>query len=381
MFMASMQRFAASAGIASVADELASAVEQMPTGTAFFRADAGLLYCNRACRALLDGVEAPEKLLATWTQALDCLAEQGGAESHHLDVNTPAGRSLRVSKGIARNGTALLFIVDRTESAELLHAARAQLANVVSSKNALLGSLSQRIRVSLNSMLGFAQLSQRDPQEPLAKRHQERLEQLLEEGGRLLNLFDRVLEFATIATISSREVESLSLPDVAEEVLTMLEPLAARAGVQVGALVRQANIPNVLGERSRVTRILMLYATNAIQSNHAGGAVRFRISTAGNFVRLTVADTGQGLPDSLANGLFEPLGIPVNQRRANGSGMGLAIAKALAQSMNGRVGCRSVPSLGSEFWLELPLEDSTTSSGMRPAVSASSLGDYRASHT
>lgn len=371
--MASKFGLVAGEGIATVAEELASFVEDMADGVALLEPSGQLAYCNRACRQLLDFADSLEKSLEQWSVQLDILAASARQSSPSFDCNTPAGRSLRVSKRATISGRALLLIQDRTEREEQLSSARAHFANVLSAKNAFVASLSRRVRTSFNSMLGFAQLSQRDTHEPLSGRHRSRIEQILEEGAQLLNLFDQVLEFVSVGSAGTFSAERLNLTDVLQEVVTAIEPLATRAGVRVETLDLPTDAPTVVAERSRVTRILVHLATTAIHGERADGALTFRVLLGESHVRLTVANASQEFSNATVKHMFEPFFVAADgQGRASGSGLELAIARALAESLNARVGCHNVPQQGAEFWLELPIGDSTARSGMRPAMIARS---------
>jgi CheY-like chemotaxis protein len=117
----------------------------------------------------------------------------------------------------------------------------------------------------------------------------------------------------------------------------------------------------VLGDATRVRQILVNYMGNAVKFTEAGNIgirVEYQTASAGEpqFV-ISVTDTGIGIPPEKQSSLFSKF-VQVDSstaRKFGGTGLGLAISKQLAELMGGSVGCRSVPSEGSTFWLRLPL--------------------------
>lgn len=111
-----------------------------------------------------------------------------------------------------------------------------------------------------------------------------------------------------------------------------------------------------MGDRTRFSQILMNYGSNAIKYNRPGGKVTLRVSQAvAGRVRVTVADTGIGIPAKEQEGLFQPFHRAGQENGPiEGTGIGLAITKRLAALMKGITGFRSTPDEGSEFWVEMP---------------------------
>jgi CheY-like chemotaxis protein len=125
--------------------------------------------------------------------------------------------------------------------------------------------------------------------------------------------------------------------------------------------------PAVAADRTRLTQILMNFGSNAIKYNRPAGTVTFTVSSPrSEAVRLTVRDTGMGIPVDKQDKLFQPFQRAGQEAGPiEGTGIGLVVSKRLAQMMGGSVGFRSNPGEGSEFWLELPLQES----GVRASAS------------
>jgi signal transduction histidine kinase len=113
----------------------------------------------------------------------------------------------------------------------------------------------------------------------------------------------------------------------------------------------------IVADRTRFAQILMNYGSNAIKYNRPGGTVTFIVShPTPERVRVTVADNGTGIALDKQDKLFQPFQRAGQETGPiEGTGIGLAITRRLADLMHGSVGFRSVPSEGSAFWVEMPI--------------------------
>jgi CheY-like chemotaxis protein/two-component sensor histidine kinase len=216
--------------------------------------------------------------------------------------------------------------------------------------------MSHELRTPLNAILGFAQLLQRDRKEPLSDRHRERAGQILKGGEHLLRLIDDILDLSRIeAGGISISTEAVNVGEVVDEVRKTLEPTAARSGIRLEVVDVPSGLPRVLADRTRLAQILMNFGSNAIKYNRSGGKASIAVSTPDReHVRVTVQDDGFGIPVDKHDKLFQPFQRAGQETGPiEGTGIGLVITKRLAELMGGRVGFRSAPGVGSEFWVEL----------------------------
>jgi CheY-like chemotaxis protein len=170
-------------------------------------------------------------------------------------------------------------------------------------------------------------------------------------------LIDDILDLSRIeAGAVSISPEPVNIVEVLLEVVATLQPMASRAGTHIELAALPPHAATVRADRTRFAQIVMNYGTNAIKYNRPEGSVTISASVAsGGFVRVTVADTGHGIPLDKQDKLFQPFQRAGQETGPiEGTGIGLVISKRLAELMGGSVGFRSAPGSGSAFWVDLP---------------------------
>jgi PAS domain S-box-containing protein len=261
---------------------------------------------------------------------------------------------------------------DERRAAELREARLAAEA-ASAAKSEFLSSMSHELRTPLNAILGFAQLLARDTREPLSARHKQRVEHILKGGEHLLRLINDILDLSRIeAGGVSISTEAVSVADVLNEVDRTLQPLAARQNVQIDMAPLPAGLPMVSADRTRLVQIVMNLGSNAVKYNRAFGTVRFHVSIpAPDRVRISVQDTGVGIPHDKQETIFQPFQRAGQETGPiEGTGIGLVITKRLASLMLGEVDFESTPGVGSRFWVTLPAhaEQSPSSRSAAPRI-------------
>lgn len=375
------------------ADRLASAVEAIQDAFALFDSDDRLILCNSMYRALLH--DAPggalvgrpyAELLDTWLHKVafeddaaraafraERMRRRRAMQTSTFDVRLRDGRKLRISDRRTPEQGIVTTIWDLTEDerqAEELRDARAAAEAASAAKSEFLSSMSHELRTPLNAILGFAQLVLRDRREAVSERHKERVHQILHGGEHLLRLIDDVLDLARIeAGRISICAEAVDVLAVMREVLTTLEPIAARHQVEITYELACSATPIIWADRTRFTQTLMNFGSNAVKYNRPNGKVIFTISCPERArVRVTVCDTGVGIPTDKQAKIMQPFQRAGQETGPiEGTGIGLVITKRLAELMQGAIGFHSTPGVGSEFWIDMPI----AASGAAPEVTAS----------
>jgi PAS domain S-box-containing protein len=361
-------------------DRLLSAVESINGMLALYDDEDRLVLCNSGWREFFGtGTSGPvagrsyEEIVAAGVASglFDLGAEtpdqfRARCVAYHenpvgtLELRTRDGRSLRVTDRLTLEGGIISTTWDVTEDAEHereLKTARELAEAASSAKSEFLASMSHELRTPLNSILGFAELLQRDKKAPLTERQKQKLDYVLSGGEHLLRLIDDILDLSRIevgnVTVS---LEPVSVAEVLAEVKVTLDPMASRSGISFDVLP-VADAPRVIADRTRFSQILINYGSNAIKYGKPGGRATLAVSKhSEGFLRVVVKDDGMGIPADKQDKIFQPFHRAGQETGPiQGTGIGLAITKRLSELMGGRVGFRSSPGAGSEFWLELPV--------------------------
>ncbi len=221
-------------------------------------------------------------------------------------------------------------------------------------KSDFLSSMSHELRSPLNAILGFAQLMESDSQSPTPSQ-KESIAQILDAGWHLLNLINEILDLAVIESGTvSLSGESVSLDEVMVECRAMMELQAHQRGIRM--TFPQFDKPCfVSSDRTRLKQILINLLSNAIKYNKVRGTVvvDYTVSAADR-TRISIKDTGAGLPPEKLAQLFQPFNrLGQEAEGEEGTGIGLVVTKRLVELMGGAIGVDSTVGAGSVFWIEL----------------------------
>ena len=230
--------------------------------------------------------------------------------------------------------------------------AAAEKANLA--KSDFLSSMSHELRSPLNAILGFAQLINSDSPPPTPSQTAS-IDQILHAGWYLLELINEILDLAQIESgklAFSREPTSLA--EVMLECQAMIEPQAQQRGITM--IFPRSGVPQFVdADRTRLKQVLINLLSNAIKYNKANGTVVVECAAScPERTRVSVRDTGAGLPPDMVLQLFQPFNRLGQERgREEGTGIGLVMSKRLVELMGGAIGVESTVGLGSVFWFEL----------------------------
>ena len=270
---------------------------------------------------------------------------------------------LRNERGEPHRLVGVLEDISERLHLEQAHTARESAETANQAKSVFLSRMSHELRTPLNAMLGFAQLIDLDQGATLAERHRVWVGQIQQAGWHLLEMINDVLDLSRIESGSLRLApEPLALEPLITASLALVEPQARAQGVML-TRTRAAHPPvRVLADATRMKQILTNLLSNAVKYNRPGGEVR--ISTrcmepaggSGALLELDVSDSGQGMSAEQLAQLFQPFNRLGRERGAvDGTGIGLVIAKLLAERQGGALRVASAPGVGSTFTLVVPL--------------------------
>jgi PAS domain S-box-containing protein len=145
--------------------------------------------------------------------------------------------------------------------------------------------------------------------------------------------------------------ERVDLARLVEETLALVEPECRRHGIAVERRGLEAFFPDVLGDEDELKQAILNVVLNAVQAMPEGGALVLALARAPGAVRLSVRDSGRGIPAAIRERIFEPFFTT----RERGTGLGLAIAKKIVAAHGGRIEFESREGEGTTFTISLPL--------------------------
>lgn len=223
-------------------------------------------------------------------------------------------------------------------------------------KTEFLSSMSHELRTPLNSILGFSQVLYKD--QHLNDLQKDSLSEIIQAGKHLLELINQVLDFASIESGQvDLNLETVSLTKTLDECVSLLKPQAMQKKVEL--ILDFSGDFKLKADRLRLKQVILNLMSNGIKYNQAGGKLILRAESENQFARLSVTDTGMGIPAEKIEKLFTPFErLGQEGGTIEGSGIGLSISKTLIEHMAGDIGVESSTqpdSSGTTFWIDIPL--------------------------
>ncbi|SAI29755.1 virulence sensor protein [Bordetella ansorpii] len=231
----------------------------------------------------------------------------------------------------------------------------AEAANLAKSR--FMGGLSHELRAPLNSILGYAQILQRDPGLPPARR--EALDVIHRSGKHLVGLIDGLLDIARIEAGKLRlENTELNLPEFLDQIVRMFQPQTSLKGLRFD-YDPAAGLPRIVHiDEKRLRQILINLLSNAVKFTE-DGHMALRVRQAADMVQIEVEDSGAGIPAEDLERIFMPFerSWAAADQADTGTGLGLTICRMLTNIMGGELTVRSQVGTGSVFTLKLFLPE------------------------
>ena len=196
-----------------------------------------------------------------------------------------------------------------------------------------------------------------------ADKHQPLVEMIQRESVRLSNMTKDFLDFARLESGRIRIAhEPVDITQLVHEILAIQQPQASTRGIEISTNIG-AGIPTITddpcleGDYDRLKQVLLNLVSNAIKYNRENGRIIIGLNKEeNNSLAVSVSDTGRGITPEDQEHLFERFyRIPGSENQSEGSGLGLSIAKKIAEEHDGRIKVYSVLEEGTTFTIVLPL--------------------------
>ncbi len=248
----------------------------------------------------------------------------------------------------------------RERTAEL-QTAITSLQKAAQVKDEFLSLMGHELRTPLNIILGSAQLLQESVYGELNQKQNIAVASIENSGDKLLNLITNILDLSKLQNGEiSLTLATTSLGNICRSVLNITAASAEKKQLQT----KFSMTPNEImlhTDELRVQQILLILFDNAVKFTPDGGKIGMDVSgdQKNNRVQITVWDTGIGIDQENLPRLFQPFAQLDSRlsREYEGSGLGLALAKQLAEVFGGSINVASVPGEGSRFTVTLPWQE------------------------
>ncbi|MCW2548662.1 MAG: sensor hybrid histidine kinase [Mycobacterium sp.] len=221
----------------------------------------------------------------------------------------------------------------------------------LTARDEFVARLGHELRTPLNAVLGFAQLLEL---EELPRDQRDGIERILTAGRHMQALLDDVLDLARVRTGGvDLDVGPVRVLEVVRGVVDLIQPLADKRGIR--RYVEPADDLVAMLDRRRLWQVLLNLIGNAVKYGREGGTVRVGVRKLGDDqLRIEVADDGPGMEPHQLDRLFRPFErLGAERTGVEGTGLGLALSRALTAAMGGTLSATSKLGSGSTFALDL----------------------------
>lgn len=299
------------------------------------------------------------------TLTLESRADCDLREAPQLDMVLAACRAL----GIA---------IERVQERDHLAQMNQDLERASRLKSEFLAGMSHELRTPLNSILGFSELLLRQIGGSLTERQLKQVKAITSSGQHLLRLINDILDLSKVEAGKTELIlQAVDIGALCNQCLRMMQATVEKKRITV-TLELDYRIDRVMVDAQRVTQMLINLLSNAVKFTPEAGHIKLStqlaygsqleqeqridrtpVTTSTPYLRLTVSDSGIGIPNDQQQYLFQPFRQVDSSlaRRHEGTGLGLALTKRFAELHGGTVTFTSQEGEGSQFCIWLPLTE------------------------
>jgi len=242
----------------------------------------------------------------------------------------------------------IALIIERTQIEKDKDRLQEQLRHA--DRLATIGQLSAGVAHELNepigSILGFAQLIQKDPS--LSGQSKNDIEKIMRASLHAREVIKKLMLFARQMPAQKTRI---NMNQIVDESLFFLESRCAKEGIKV---VRQLapGLPDMTADQAQMTQVLVNTVVNSIQAMPDGGRLSIRTSLSDKYVSLIVEDTGVGMEENIRRQIFQP--FFTTKDVGKGTGLGLAVVYGIITSHGGTINVDSKVGQGTKIEILLP---------------------------
>ncbi len=223
-------------------------------------------------------------------------------------------------------------------------------------KSDFLSNMSHELRTPLNSIIGFSSILLGENGDPLTADQRKAMEKVLKNGKHLLQLINDILDFSKIESGRMHvSIETESVEEVVNGAVMTAESLIRQKNIKLNNDL-EPNLPMISSDMLKIKQILVNLLSNAAKFTDENGTIVVRARFEAPMVKISVIDSGIGIEAKNLSRVFEEFSQVDNShsRKYQGTGLGLPIARRLAQLLGGDLSVESMVGRGSTFTLSIP---------------------------
>ncbi len=283
------------------------------------------------------------------------LLRQGGDIANALFTTA----TLELSKGRRFQVTTIMDITLRKQMELSLRFAKEQADTANQAKSTFLANMSHELRTPLNAIIGFSEMMMKETFGPLANdKYKEYLGDIHLSARHLLEIINEVLDMSKIeAGRVELDEEYMDVKDLISSVTRMMVSRAFSSGLKIEEKAEE-NLPPLYADSRLVRQILINLLGNSVKYSKNNGVIEvIAQKTEHGALQLIVKDTGIGIPKLRIKEALEPFGqvnVPHEGAPMQGTGLGLPLAKAMAELHQGALTLESDEGEGTTVIVEFP---------------------------
>lgn len=253
------------------------------------------------------------------------------------------------------NGKLRQEIDQRRKTEAQLNEAKTTAERAIEAKAQFFSSVTHDLRTPLNAILGISEVMLEEETDPEKEDH---LRTINKAGINLLTLIDELLNLNRIESGRiTMAIKPFLLDEVLDDVTELLRVPAQRKNIGLFCTIAPNLSGHLLGDKERLRQILFNLCGNAVKFTDKGSVKITASVDDQGWLLLRVLDSGSGIPDEIADKLFEPFVRSEQAKNKEGTGLGLSIVRRLAEAMGGKVTLKQKFEEGACFDVLLPIID------------------------
>jgi signal transduction histidine kinase len=222
-------------------------------------------------------------------------------------------------------------------------------------KSEFLANMSHELRTPLNAVIGFSEVLGERMFGELTDKQAEYVNDIHSSGAHLLSLINDILDLSKVeAGRMELDISEFSVPMAIDNALTLIKERAGRHGIELACVVDPA-LGDIHADERKMKQILLNLLSNAVKFTPDGGRISVAATSIPGGVEISVADTGVGIAPEDCAAVFEEFRQVGQQSaaKAEGTGLGLALARKFVELHGGKIGVTSEVGKGSTFTFSL----------------------------